>query len=126
MGKLKEISTKDLEAELRNRKDTEEELRWKTLPEIEHTIKQIQELDSESSNQLFLAIVEDGSDGFNFIVSVDRELDLEEDDVEEYVQNYIIEKANNGGWLDQLCIEDIRVEEFCRYQKEFMIIEEKK
>lgn len=118
------ISTKELRDLLWEREERELEVKYGTKREVELKIKELDNLDNKCHGNLFHVTVHDGCEGWEALVEIDRDADWygnEEELVENHIVNFMIEndyypEGNGGG------IENITVEEICRYSRPFFRI----
>jgi hypothetical protein len=90
--------------------------KYGTVRETEFKISELEELKAESHDHLYHVVVEDGSEGWEVIVEVDRNIDYDgdmEDVVEDNIVNYMFE----NGYYQSGDIENIRIDEICRYSR---------
>lgn len=113
---LDSMSIRELQNLIYEKQKEEAIKKYGSLRDVEHKITEIEELKAENHDHLYHVIVEDGSEGWEALVEVDREIDYDgdiENLVEDHIVNFMIEK----GYYSSGDIEEIRVNEICRYSK---------
>lgn len=118
---LSKVSDDDLKKELLQRLKDERLDEITKLNELEFNISELKHLTNEDDEYLYIVQVEDGSEGCQFIVEVERDIEeykdyeteIDDEFVTEYVTKWLI--ANEYYTLDR--IDSIRAYEICRYQR---------
>ena len=116
---LEDMSITELQEAIWEKQEKEMEYKFHTKKEVEYNLKEIDSLEAEGNGSLYLVNVQDGCEGLEMLVEIERgTLDDWFGDVEEFVRRHIINfmidedyypEGQGGG------IEEIRVEEICRY-----------
>ena len=96
--------------------------KYGTVREVEHKISEIEELKAESHDSLFHVVVEDGSEGWEVLVEVDRDIDYD-GELENLVEDHIINYMFENDYYQSGDIEEIRVSEICRYSRPILRIQ---
>ena len=115
------LSISELRDEIYKRQDQENLEKYGTKKEVPFNISEVESLEAEGDGSLFHVRVEDGCEGWECIVEVDRSVrdadwtmrGGEEELVERHIINFMVE--NN--YYEDGYIEDIKVEEICRYSR---------
>ena len=113
---LDSMSIRELQNAIFEKQKEEAIKKYGTLRETEHKISEIEELKAENHNQLYHVVVEDGSEGWEALVEVDREIEYD-GDIETLVEDNIVNFMIENGYYENGDIEEIRVNEICRYSK---------
>ena len=120
---LSGISLKNLKAELYRRKTAETFLRFNTMPTsvIEFSIKD--SIDQKSGAYIYLANVNDGCEGFSFLIQ--SKIELVNDELEKIVKSHSLKSLLTDGLIDpdSYSIEGIEIEEIGRSSLEFIQVD---
>ena len=119
---LDSMSIRELQNIIFEKQKEEAIKKYGTLRETEHKISEMEEIKADRSNHLYHVVVEDGSEGWEALVEVNRKINYDgdiEDVVEDNIVNYMIE----NGYYQNGYIENITVNEICRYSKPMFKIE---
>jgi len=119
---LDSMSIRELQNIIFEKQKEEAIKKYGTLRETEHKISEMEEIKADRSNHLYHVVVEDGSEGWEALVEVNRKINYDgdiEDVVEDNIVNYMIE----NGYYQNGDIENITVNEICRYSKPMFKIE---
>lgn len=115
MGKeLKDIPINELLAELQRRKVDEKTKKFSTKQEVEYTMTEVSHLEAEGSGSLFVVRVDDGCEGWEALVNMDADTMWDND---ELVLNHIINFLIDNDYYKPGDIDEITVEEICRYNR---------
>jgi len=113
---LDSMSIRELQNAIFEKQKEEAIKKYGTLRETEHKISEIEELKAENHDHLYHVVVEDGSEGWEALVEVDREIEYD-GDIETLVEDNIVNFMIENGYYENGDIEEIRVNEICRYSK---------
>lgn len=119
---LDSMSIRELQNIIFEKQKEEAIKKYGTLRETEYKISEMEEIKADRSNHLYHVVVEDGSEGWEALVEVNRKINYDgdiEDVVEDNIVNYMIE----NGYYQNGYIENITVNEICRYSKPMFKIE---
>lgn len=117
------MSIRELQNAIFEKQKEEAMKKYGSLRETEYKISEVEGIKAEESNPLFHVVVSDGSEGWECIVEIDEEVDDDwtgdrEEVVEDLIVNFMIEQ----GYYKNGDIEDIRVNEICRYSRPILKI----
>jgi hypothetical protein len=120
---LDSMSIRELQNAIFEKQKEEAMKKYGSLRETEYKISEVEGIKAEEHNPLFHVVVEDGSEGWECIVEISEEVDDDwtgdrEEVVEDLVVNFMIEE----GYYKNGDIEDIRVNEICRYSRPILKI----
>lgn len=97
-------------------KQKEEAMKNMAQRETEFKMNEVDELKADGNGNLFHVVVGDGCEGWEAIVIVDENV-LFEGDLEDLVESHIINFIIDNDYYESDEIEDITVNEICRYNK---------
>lgn len=119
---LKSMSIGELEDVIYEKRREEAMKKYGTKRETEYKITEVEELTADSGDNLFHIVVADGSEGWEALVEVDRNLDWG-GDLEKLVEDHIVNFMIENGYYENGDIDDITVSEICRYSRPIFRIE---
>jgi len=117
------MSIRDLENAIYEKRREEAMKKYGTKRETEFKMSEAEGIETEGNGNLFLVRVEDGSEGWEAIVEVDRNVDWG-GDLEELVEDHIINFMIENGYYEDGDIDNIEVMEMCRYSRPIFKIHE--
>jgi len=113
---LDSMSIRELQNVIYEKQKEEAIKKYGTVRETEHKITEIEELKAENHDHLYHVVVEDGSEGWEVLVEVDREIDYN-GDIETLVEDHIVNYMFENDYYQSGDIENITVNEICRYSR---------
>ena len=119
---LDSMSIRELQNLIFEKQKEEAIKKYGTVRETEHKITEIEELKAENHDHLYHVVVEDGSEGWEALVEVDGDIDYS-GDLENLVEDHIVNFMIENNYYQNGDIEEIRVNEICRYSKPIFRIE---
>lgn len=113
---LKGMTIRELQDVIYEKQAEEAMKKYGTKRETEFKMSEIDEIEADGDGNLFLVRVEDGSEGWEAIVEVDRNIDWG-GDLEELVEDHIVNFMIEEGYNENGYVENIEVIEMCRYTR---------
>ena len=120
------MSVRELRDAMWEKEEQENAIKFGTKKDVELNMKETLELVADNGSGLFHVRVEDGCEGWECLVEIDRDASDswtgdDEELVHDHILNFMIDnnyypEGNGGG------IEEIKVEEICRYSRPFFKI----
>jgi hypothetical protein len=114
---VKEMSVRELQGEINKRKKQEAIDKFSTKKETEFKISEVETLEAEGNGSLYHVRVDDGCEGWESLVEVDEGVEDDECYEDELVKNHIINFMIDNKYYEPGDINDIIVEEICRYNR---------
>ena len=114
---LAEMSVRELQDVIYKKREQEAIDKYGSVRETPFKINEVKTLEAEGSGSLFLVRVEDGCEGWEAIVEVDRDIDTDGDSEESVVEDNIINFMMENDYYQPGDIESIDVQEMCRYSR---------
>jgi hypothetical protein len=114
---VKEMSVRELQEEINKRKKQEAIDKFSTKKETEFKISEVETLEAEGNGSLYHVRVDDGCEGWESLVEVDEGVEDDECYEDELVKNHIINFMIDNKYYEPGDINDIIVEEICRYNR---------
>ena len=114
------MTVRELQDVIYEKKEQEAIEKFSTKKEAQFNIKEVKSLKAEGSGSLFRVRVEDGCEGWEALVEVDRSVREDDEwsgDEEELVKNHIINFMMENDYYEPGDIEEVTVEEMCRYSR---------
>lgn len=121
---LDSMSIRELQNLIFEKQKEEAIKKYGTVRETEFKMSIMDNLEGKNNNPLFYVVIEDGSEGWEALVEVDREIEYD-GDIETLVEDHIVNFMIENGYYENGDIEEIRVNEICRYSKPIFKIHEK-
>lgn len=118
------LSVSELQEVIYKKRVQESIEKFSTTREAEFNISETKKLEANGSGNLYHVRVDDGCEGWEALVEITREVVDEgyysgsEDFVKDHIINFMIENE----YYEEGDIEDITVEEMCRYSRPFFKI----
>jgi hypothetical protein len=115
---VEEMSVSELRDAMYRKQEQENMEKFSTKKEAKFNLSEIKTLESKSNGSLYHVRVEDGCEGWECLVEVDRSVQDEGYyEHEELVKNHLINFMMDKSYYEEGDIEEIRVEEICRYSR---------
>ena len=116
---LEGMSVSELRDVIYKKQEQEAIEKFSTKKEAEFNLSEVKSLEAEGDGSLFHVRVEDGCEGWECLVEIDRSVRDSDwyGDEEEMVKNHLINFMMDKSYYEEGDIEDIRVEEICRYSR---------
>lgn len=116
---LEGMSVRELQDIIYKKQEQEAIDKFSTKKEAEFKINEVKTLEADGNGSLFHVRVDDGCEGWESLVEVDRSVQDSDwyGDKEEMVKNHIINFIMDNDYYQPGDIEDITVEEICRYSR---------
>ena len=113
------MSVSELRDVIYKKQEQEAIEKFSTKKEAEFNLSEVKSLEAEGDGSLFHVRVEDGCEGWECLVEIDRSVRDSDwyGDEEEMVKNHLINFMMDKSYYEEGDIEDIRVEEICRYSR---------
>ena len=107
------MSIRELQNVIYEKQKEEAIKKYGTVRETKHKISEMEYIKTDGDDNLFHVIVEDGSEGWQAIVEVDRDIDYD-GDIENLVEDHIVNFMIKHGYYQNGDIENITVNEIDR------------
>ena len=118
------MSIKELQSAIWAKQEQEAIAKFGAKREVVCNIKEVDTLEAEGDGNLFHVRIEDGCEGWEAIVEIERNALREwNGDMEEFVENHILNFTLDNDYYEEGDIEEIKVEEICRYSRPFFKIQ---
>lgn len=116
---LSEMSVRELQDVIYKKQIQESIDNFSTKKEVEFTISEVETLQADGDGSLFHVRVEDGCEGWESLIEIDRSVRDSDwyGDEEELVKNHIINFIIDNDYYQAGDIEDIIVEKICIYNR---------
>jgi hypothetical protein len=115
---LDNMSVSELRDEIYKKQVQESIDKFSTRKEAEFNLSEVKTLEADGSGTLYHVRVHDGCEGWEALVEIDREVvDEGYYDGEDLVKDHLINFMIDNNYYEPGDIEDICVEEICRYNR---------
>jgi len=116
---LEGMSVRELQDIIYKKQKQEVIEKFSTKKEAQFNLSEVKTLEADGNGSLFHVRVEDGCEGWECLVEVDRKVQDSDlcDDEEELVKNHLINFMMDNSYYEEGDIEEIEIEEICRYSR---------